>query len=265
MATDSMSEKSVSAVRSRESVITSHAFSQISRQRSLHVYFCGLLHLIPTSGKHTLWNLFLRGLTDHCFGDIDMVHKRCTCYFWIRCCVRHRRNKRHACAHWIRCCVRHGRSRSVCPLAHGFRLARQHHENRPTKQRIAQRSHIHTLRKKNRTGRGGNVDASRIDPARRKGADRRRLSALSCRGKKSKCRSSHVSPHLAALSREPNAPEPLSEEVLEMTKTVSRDRIQQRCVKRLDPVEKLLDDQKWTSDASQRPLRTWVPRGLLRS
>ena len=42
-------------------------FNQIWLQRSLHVYFCRLLHLIPTGGEHTLWNRFQRGLTNHCF------------------------------------------------------------------------------------------------------------------------------------------------------------------------------------------------------
>ena len=68
---------------------------------------------------------------------------------------------------------------------------------------------------------------------------------------------SHASRHLAALSRGLNAPEPPRKEVLEMPKTVSHDRIQQRCVERLE--------SGTLSDASQRPPRTWVPRGLLRS
>ena len=54
------------------------------------------------------------------------------------------------------------------------------------------------------------------------------------------------------ISREPAS---CSIEQVAQCETVSHDRIQQRCVKRLDPVEKLSDDQKWTlSDASQRPL-----------
>ena len=28
--------------------------------------FCRLLQVIPARGEHTLWNRFLRGLTDHC-------------------------------------------------------------------------------------------------------------------------------------------------------------------------------------------------------
>ena len=79
-------------------------------------------------------------------------------------------------------------------------------KTRPTRQRIGRRNcpHAHP-EKKNRTERGGNVDASRTDPARRRGADLRRLRAPGCRGKKSKCQRSHASPHLAALSRWLNA------------------------------------------------------------
>ena len=71
-------------------------------------------------------------------------------------------------------------------------MTRQHHEDRPIRQRRARRScpHAHPEKKKNRTERGGNVDAPRTNPARRRGADRRRLRAPSWRGKKSKFRRS---------------------------------------------------------------------------
>ena len=57
---------------------------------------------------------------------------------------------------------------------------------------------------------------------------------------------------VSKISREPAS---CNIEQVAQCETVSHDRIQQRCVTRLDPVEKLSDDQKWTlSDASQRPL-----------
>ena len=116
-------------------------------------------------------------------------------------------------------------------------------KTRPTSQRKARRScpHAHPEKKQNRAWR------QRCCLKNRSGkAQRSRSSASPC------TRLPRKKVEVPKISREPAS---CSIEQVAQCETVSHDRIQQRCVKRLDPVEKLSDDQKWTlSDASQRPL-----------
>ena len=66
-ATVPMSEKSISAVRSRESEIAPSNFLQNLILKTLHKKAHCLLQLIPKEGEHNLWNQFLYGLTSRYF------------------------------------------------------------------------------------------------------------------------------------------------------------------------------------------------------